>query len=150
MMESVREIKFPKPPEKLGLFFAQDYKRYRVAYGGRASGKSWAAVEGLIIRALQRPIRILCCREYQITIRDSIKKAIEDSVNRFGLSPYFTFTESEIRCYNGSVFMFRGLHNNVSEIKSLENISIAYVEEAESVSENSWNTLIPTIRAPQR
>lgn len=149
MMESVREINFPKPPGKLGLFFAKDYKRYRVAYGGRASGKSWAAVEGLIIRALQKPIRILCCREYQITIRDSIKKAIEDSVSRFGLSPYFTFTESEIRCYNGSVFMFRGLHNNVSEIKSLENISIAYVEEAESVSENSWNTLIPTIRAPQ-
>lgn len=140
-------INFPPPPPKLGLFFSPDYCRYRVAYGGRASGKSWAAVEGLIIRALQKPVRILCCREYQVTIRDSIKKVIEDSVNRFGISAYFTSTESEIRCFNGSVFMFRGLHNNVSEIKSLENISIAYVEEAESVSEHSWNTLIPTVRA---
>lgn len=76
-------INFPPPPPKLGLFFSPDYCRYRVAYGGRASGKSWAAVEGLIIRALQKPVRILCCREYQVTIRDSIKKVIEDSVNRF-------------------------------------------------------------------
>ena len=113
-------ISFPPPPPKLGLFFSPEHRRYRVAYGGRASGKSWAAVEGLIIRALQKPVRILCCREYQVTIRDSIKRVIEDSVNRFGLSAYFTFTESEIRCFNGSVFMFRGLHNNVSEIKSLE------------------------------
>lgn len=63
------------------------------------------------------------------------------------MDAYFSSTKDSITCLNGSQFIFRGLHNNVSEIKSLENISIAYVEEAENVSEESWQTLIPTIRA---
>lgn len=139
-------IQFPEP---LGFFFEQDYCRYRVAYGGRSSGKSWAAAQGLIFRALQGKIRILCCREIQNSIKESVKKNIENNIERMGLAEYFTFKQDSIVCYNGSEFLFKGLYANVEQIKSLENIAIAYVEEAETVSEKSWQVLIPTIRAPR-
>jgi phage terminase large subunit-like protein len=136
-------------PDKMTFFFQDGYVRYRVAYGGRASGKSWAAVRGLIVKSLQKKRRILCCREFQNSIADSIKHTLEENIELLGLSAYFNSTKEGITCTNGSQFIFRGLHNNVSEIKSLENISIAYVEEAENVSEESWQTLIPTIRADE-
>jgi predicted phage terminase large subunit-like protein len=137
-------------PEKLLFFFDNSrHCRYRVAYGGRSSGKSWAAAQGLILRALQGKIRILCCREIQNSIKESVKKTIENNIERMGLSPYFTFKQDSIVCYNGSEFLFKGLYANVEQIKSLENIAIAYVEEAETVSEKSWQVLIPTIRAPK-
>ena len=66
-----------------------------------------------------------------------------------GLAAYFTFKQDSIVCYNGSEFLFKGLYANVEQIKSLENIAIAYVEEAETVSEKSWQVLILTIRAPK-
>ena len=136
-------------PDKLTFFFSDGYVRYRVAYGGRASGKSWAAVRGLIVQALKKKRRILCCREFQNSIADSIKHTLEENIELLGLSGYFDSTKEGITCTNGSQFIFRGLHNNISEIKSLENIFIAYVEEAENVSEESWQTLIPTIRAEE-
>ena len=136
-------------PEKLTFFFDPEWVRYRVAYGGRSSGKSWAAERGLLLRAMRSKIRILCCREYQNSIAESVKHTLEENIELLGLTQYFRSTKESIYCvYTGSQFIFRGLHNNVSEIKSLENISIAYVEEAENVSEESWQTLIPTIRAP--
>lgn len=134
-------------PEPLLFFFADDYKRYRIAYGGRSSGKSWTAAQGLIVRALRSKIRILCCREIQNSIKQSVKKTIENSIERLGLSKYFTFKQDSIVCYNGSEFIFQGLRANVEQIKSLEAISIAYVEEAETVTKESWDVLIPTIRA---
>lgn len=134
-------------PGKLTLFFDPGYHRYRVAYGGRSSGKSWAAERALLVRALQSKIRILCCREFQNSIAESVKHTLEENIELLGLETSFRSTKDSITCVNGSQFIFRGLHNNVSEIKSLENISIAYVEEAENVSEDSWQTLIPTIRA---
>jgi len=136
-------------PEKLSFFFDPRYVRYRVAYGGRSSGKSWAAERGLLVRALQRKIRILCCREFQNSIAESVKHTLEENIELLGLQSFFTSTRESITCHNGSQFIFRGLHNNIAEIKSLENIAIAYVEEAENVSEESWQTLIPTIRAEQ-
>mgnify|MGYP002770471844 CR=1 FL=1 len=135
-------------PDKLTFFFQDGYVRYRVAYGGRASGKSWAAVRGLIVKSLQKKRRILCCREFQNSIADSIKHTLEENIELLGLSAYFNSTKEGITCTNGSQFIFRGLHNNISEIKSLENISIAYVEEAENVSEESWQTLIPRSQKP--
>lgn len=137
-------IQFPEP---LTFFFDSDYCRYRVAYGGRSSGKSWTAAQALIVRALQKKIRILCCREIQNSIKDSVKKTLEDCINRMGWGNYFTFTKDGITAFNGSEFIFKGLYAHPEQIKSLENISIAYVEEAESVSKESWDVLIPTIRA---
>ena len=134
-------------PEKLLFFFDSNYVRYRVAYGGRSSGKSWTAAQGLIVRSMQKKIRILCCREIQKSIKESVKKTLESTIERMGLAGAFTFKQDSIVCVNGSEFIFQGLHANVQQIKSLENISIAYVEEAETVTEESWQVLIPTIRA---
>jgi hypothetical protein len=134
-------------PEPLLFFFADDYKRYRYAYGGRSSGKSWTAAQGLIVRALRSKVRILCCREIQNSIKQSVKKTIESNIERLGFSKYFTSTRESIVGYNGSEFIFQGLRANVEQIKSLEDITIAYVEEAETVTKESWDVLIPTIRA---
>lgn len=134
-------------PGKLRFFFDTNYVRYRVAYGGRSSGKSWTAAQGLVIRSMQKKIRILCCREIQKSIKESVKKTLESTIERMGLAGAFTFKQDSIVCVNGSEFIFQGLHANVQQIKSLENISIAYVEEAETVTEESWQVLIPTIRA---
>lgn len=140
-------FRFQYPP-KLELFFRDDYHRYRCAYGGRSGGKSWGAIGGLVKRSLTKKTRILCCREFQRSIKESVKRTIENTIDRMGLSNYYTFKQdSIINNYNGSEFIFYGLHANVQQIKSLEGVDIAYVEEAETVSEESWRILIPTIRA---
>lgn len=99
------------------------------------------------MRALRSKVRILCCREIQNSIKQSVKKTIESNIERLGFSKYFTSTRESIVGYNGSEFIFQGLRANVEQIKSLEDISIAYVEEAETVTKESWDVLIPTIRA---
>ena len=132
-------------PEKL-LYFITEKKRYKVSYGGRGSSKSWTAGRSLIVHALQSKIRILCTRQLQTSIKDSVHKLLCDSIFELGLDKYFEITRDAIRCYNGSEFIFKGIQNNVNEIKSIEGIDYCWVEEAQSVSEASWNILIPTIR----
>lgn len=120
--------------------------RYKVFYGGRGSGKSWAFAQTLLIKALERPTRILCARELQVSIADSVHRLLCDTIDRLGLSPRFEITRQAIRSVNGSDFIFKGLRHNASEIKSLEGIDYCWVEEAHSVSRESWELLIPTIR----
>ena len=125
-MSDTPTIQFPEP---LTFFFDSEYCRYRVAYGGRSSGKSWTAAQALIVRALQKKIRILCCREIQNSIKDSVKKTLEDCINRMGWGNYFTFTKDGITAFNGSEFIFKGLYAHPEQIKSLENISYACRKE---------------------
>lgn len=132
-------------PEKL-LFFLSEKARYKIAYGGRGSGKSWAAARCLIVLALQSKIRVLCTRQLQTSIANSVHKLLSDSIQELGLSQEFEITRDQIRCKNGSEFFFKGIQNNINEIKSIEGINYCWVEEAQSVSENSWEVLIPTIR----
>lgn len=120
--------------------------RYKVYYGGRGGGKSWAFARALILRALERPTRILCAREFQASINDSVLHLLESQISEMGLASYFKTTRTSISASNGSEFIFKGLHHNINEIKSTEGIDICWVEEAQSVSEDSWKTLIPTIR----
>ena len=119
--------------------------RYRVLYGGRGSGKSTAFATNLIIKALSKR-RILCCREIQNSIRDSVHRLLTDRIHDMKLDDYFVITQDSIKSRYGAEIIFRGLKNNISEIKSLEGISIAWIEEAEKVSESSWEILVPTIR----
>ena len=119
--------------------------RYRCLYGGRGSGKSTAFATYTIINALSNK-RILCCREIQNSIRDSVHRLLTDRINEMGLDDYFIVTADSIKSKYGAEIIFRGLKNNVSEIKSLEGINIAWIEEAEKVSETSWEILVPTIR----
>jgi phage terminase large subunit len=120
--------------------------RFKVIFGGRSSGKSYQAVEYLIIRSLSSSTRILCCREIQGSIRESVHKLICDTITRLKLGASFDITQYSIKCKNGSEFIFAGLYNNVDSIKSMEGIDICHVEESANVSKNSWEILLPTIR----
>lgn len=134
-------------PEKLGFLVGQK-ARYKVAYGGRGAGKSWSIADALLALAVQKTLRILCTRELQNSIRDSVHRLLSDRVAHHGLIGSFEITDNEIRCQNGSMFLFKGLRSNPTEIKSLEGIDIVWVEEAEKVSQASWDVLLPTIRKP--
>lgn len=121
--------------------------RYKVYYGGRGSGKSWAIAEALIVMADMCKLRILCCREIQKSIKDSSYQLLKDTAERLGIANRFVFLETEIRHKKtGSKFIFTGLLRNEQTIKSKEGMDICWVEEAQTVSESSWETLIPTIR----
>ena len=131
--------------EQLGDF-TQPY-RFRFFYGGRGAGKSWGIARVLALKALENPIRILCAREYQATIKDSVKTLIQRQIVAMGLRKEFVFTDTEIRTKNeGSEFIFHGLRVDPEKIKGLEDISICWVEEAETISRESISILTPTIR----
>lgn len=132
-------------PEKL-IFYISEKKRYKVSYGGRGSGKSWTAARCLILLAMKSRIRVLCTRQLQTSIKDSVHKLLCDSIYSLELEAFFDITRDTIRCHNGSEFIFKGLQNQTNEIKSIEGIDYCWVEEAQSVSEDSWAVLIPTIR----
>jgi phage terminase large subunit len=118
--------------------------RYKIIYGGRGAGRSWSVARALLIQASMRPLRILCTRELQNSIQDSVHRLLTDQAEMLGLP--FKATQREITHANGSLFIFEGLRYNPTKIKSLEGVDIAWVEEAERVSEDSWQILIPTIR----
>ncbi|HIU85190.1 MAG TPA: PBSX family phage terminase large subunit [Candidatus Aphodousia gallistercoris] len=121
--------------------------RYKVFYGGRGSGKSWAIAEALIVMSDMCKLRILCCREIQKSIKDSSYQLLKDTALRLGIAGRFVFLETEIRHKKtGSKIIFSGLLRNEQSIKSKEGVDICWVEEAQTVSESSWETLIPTIR----
>lgn len=129
--------------------FAELYEphRYKVYYGGRGSGKSWAVARALIAMSDFGMTRILCCREVQNSIKDSSYQILKDMAERMGLANRFTFKDAEI-VHNGtgSRFIFSGLLRNENSIRSKEGIDICWIEEASSVSQRSWDVLTPTIR----
>lgn len=130
------------------LTWLEEPARYKVAYGGRGSGKSWGIGRELLLRAGERRIRILCAREIQRSIKDSVHRLLGDQIDELGLSGVFEVLRDEIRCKpTGSQFLFSGLANTtIDSIKSFEGVDICWVEEAQNVSERSWEILIPTIR----
>ena len=119
--------------------------RHIVYHGGRSSGKSTTVATVLAIFASQRPLRILCCREVQNSIADSVHKLLADMIKKYSL-PDWEIGREYIRNRIGSEFIFKGVRNNAQNIKSLEGIDICWVEEAQSVSMESIDILIPTIR----
>lgn len=135
------EIQFP---QKLAFLF--EPSRYKVCYGGRGGAKSWGIARALLIQGAQRPLRILCAREFMTSMRDSVHKLLCDQIESMGLMDRYEITQASIRGINGTEFSFVGLKNNVANVKSYEGVDICWVEEAQTVSRLSWNTLIPTIR----
>jgi len=122
--------------------------RYKVYYGGRGGAKSWSFARKLVCLAYSQKLRILCGREFQNSIADSVHRLISDQIEKLGLSHWFTITQKTITSRFGSEFIFKGLQRSIMEIKSTEGIDIAWIEEAQNTSERSWETLIPTIRKP--
>lgn len=131
-------------PDKLRFLFHP--KRYKVAHGGRGGAKSWGFSRALLILGAQRPLRILCARETQKSIADSVHKLLGDQIGALGLAGFYTVTNTAITGANGTEFIFAGIRQNIGNIKSYEACDIAWVEEAQTVSKNSWDVLIPTIR----
>lgn len=121
-------------------------KRYKTFHGGRGGAKSWAAARALVIMAASMKLRILCTREVQNSIKDSVHKLLKDQIEMLGLNPWFRITNESITSASGSEFLFKGLRFDPLGIKSTEGVDICWVEEAQSVSSDSWAILIPTIR----
>jgi phage terminase large subunit len=132
-------------PEKLA-FLAEPH-RYKVAYGGRGGAKSWGFARQLLIDGWEKPIRVLCAREVQDSIKDSVHKLLSDQIEAMGLGYFYTILRDEIRGANGTQFIFTGLSKMTTEsIKSYEGVDRCWVEEAQKVSRRSWDILTPTIR----
>ena len=120
--------------------------RYKVFYGGRNGGKSWGFAIALLQRGMKSPLRILCTREIQGSIRDSVHKLLVTCIQNNKLEQFYRITRDAIYGLNGTEFLFHGLKHDPMQIKSLEGIDICWVEEAQKISNESWNVLIPTIR----
>jgi len=134
-----------KIPKKLRFLF--EPKRYKIAYGGRGSGKSWAAATALLVMGVQEPTRIICAREVQKSIKESVHRLLSDRIVALNLSAFYDVLDTEIRGKNGTTFTFSGLsQHTVDSIKSFEGCDICWVEEGQTVSKKSWDVLTPTIR----
>ena len=120
--------------------------RYKVFYGGRGSAKSWSVARALLLKGYEKKLRILCTREIQKSIRQSVHKLLCDTIEALKFSGFYHITKEGIVGNNGTEFLFKGLRFNPIEIKSTEGVDICWVEEAQAVSAESWDILIPTIR----
>jgi phage terminase large subunit len=118
-------------------------------WGGRGSAKSWTTAAALVHLATMKPLRILCARETQKSIQESVHRLIKDTIDRLGVSNLFEVQEARILGTNGSDFAFAGIkQQSIANLKSFEGVDICWVEEAQVVTKRSWDVLIPTIRKP--
>jgi len=135
------QVQIPKPFKPL---FKPS--RYKVYYGGRGAGKSWSFAFALLIIGVQSKKRILCTREIQGSIRQSVHQLLTTCIETLGLERFYRITRDNITGANGTEFIFHGLRHDPMQIKSLEGIDICWVEEAQKITHESWDILIPTIR----
>ena len=133
-------------PKKLEFLFQPS--RYKVGYGGRGAGRSWGFSRALLILGARKPLRILCAREFQSSIRDSVHRVLSDQIELLGLGDFYDVQRTTIISKNGTEFTFEGMRMNVNNIRSKEGSDIVWVEEAHTTSKHSWSVLIPTIRKP--
>jgi phage terminase large subunit len=138
---SIADIQFPL---KLQCLFKP--ARYKVLWGGRGGAKSWGIARALLIIGAKKTTRVLCAREFQTSIKDSVHKLLSDQIVAMNLTEFYEITDRSIRGKNGTEFNFIGLKNNPANVKSYEGVDICWVEEAQSVSKRSWDVLVPTIR----
>jgi len=124
--------------------------RYKGAFGGRGSGKSHYFAGSAVERCVQSPgTRVVCVREVQRSLKESVKLLIEDKIEAFGVGHYFRVLHDRIEGKNGSLIVFQGMQDHTAEsVKSLEGFHIAYCEEAQTLTARSLELLRPTIRAP--
>ncbi len=138
-MEAV--VRFPKVYKQW-----DDPYRYKVAYGGRAAGRSWTFGRKLLLRGVQKKILILCTRELQKSIKDSVHRLLKNQIELMGLEDFYSSTDQKITGANGTEFIFLGVKHNYLEIKSLEGVDICWIEEAHALTDDSWDVIDPTIR----
>lgn len=123
-------------------------KRYKFIKGGRGSGKSWGVARALLIQGAGEVHRILCTREVQKSIQQSVHQLLKDQISALGLESFYEVLKTEIRGKNGTAFYFAGLSDMTADsVKSFEGCTRVWIEEGQSITANSWKTLAPTIRA---
>jgi phage terminase large subunit len=138
----------PFAPKMFWLLHPDAPSRYRSGSGGRGSGKSYGFAAAIVLRMLDRRLRVLCAREIQRSLRESVHALLTDKIEQLGLAAFFDINDREITCRtSGAEILFAGLWANINTLKSLENIGLCWIEEGESVTENSLSVLTPTIRA---
>jgi phage terminase large subunit len=135
-------------PEPLGFLF--EPHRYKVAWGGRGSAKSWSFARALLVIGATKPLRILCAREIQRSLRESVHQLLKDQIKELNLGAHYRVLDTEIRgAKTDTLFMYAGLQAHTAmSIKSYEGVDIVWVEEGQSVPKRSWDILLPTIRKP--
>ena len=132
-------------PEKLQCLFQPS--RYKVLKGGRGGAKSWGVARALLLRGAKQNLQILCVRELQNSIEESVHKLLSQQIDLLGLAGLYVIEKRHIYCpMTGTMFSFEGIARNVNRIRSFEGVDICWVEEAHKVSRGSWRVLIPTIR----
>lgn len=132
--------------------------RYRVGYGGRGGTKSWGFARALLMLGGQRSRRVLCGREYQNSIKDSVHKLLANQIDALRMNYIYEVQNAVIKARddatlpdgtpNKSEFLFKGFHQNMDEIKSTEDLDCCWVEEAKNTRKTSFETLDPTVRKP--
>jgi phage terminase large subunit len=123
--------------------------RYKFIKGGRGSGKSWGVARALLIEGAKQKHRILCTREVQKSIKQSVHQLLRDQIEELGLSSFYEVLETEIRGRNGTAFYFAGLSDMTADsIKSFEGCTRVWNEEGQTTTARSWGILTPTIRTP--
>ena len=123
-----------------------DNWREAAVYGGRYSLKSHTVARFLLIKARESKTRIACFREFQNSIADSSHQLLSELIKEYDLNDFVITNNAIVNKVNGSDFLFKGLHNNEQSVKSTEGIDIAWVEEAQTVSQSSIEVLTPTVR----
>lgn len=131
-------------PDKLKCLF--EPARYKVLYGGRGGAKSWGIARALLIQGTTTKHKILCAREIQKSIGDSVHSLLVEQIEALKLEAFYAVTKTSIIGRNGTEFIFAGLRSNISNIKSIPGITRAWIEEAQTVSNSSMKVLIPTVR----
>lgn len=143
MYSDLKKIHFP--PKLRPIFEPRRFKSIR---GGRDSGKSWGISRALLEIGASRQEFIVCARETMESIRDSVHRLLSEQITSLGLSDQYGIEKSLIwHRGTGTEFVFRGLRNP-DALKSLEGATVAWIEEAQNVSAESWRKLIPTVRRP--
>jgi len=118
---------------------------YIILHGGRGSGKSWVVARRLLLKGKKSKRLILCVREVQKSMEDSVQQLLADEIERLGLGWFSSVYDAEIRGLNGTRFIFVGVKTDPKKVKSAEGVTDLWVEEAENVSEKSWTIVLPSI-----
>jgi phage terminase large subunit len=131
-------------PETLAPLF--EPRRYKVLYGGRGGGKSENIARALLVMGMQKPIRVLCAREFQNSITESVHQTLAGVIRLYELEAFYEIQASTIKGINGTEFVFKGIKHNYTSLKSYQGVDICWIEEAANVSKASWDVIVPTIR----
>ncbi len=134
-------------PIEYKRLFDQDWREAAV-YGGRGSLKSHTVARFFLIRAREAKFRFGCFREFQNSIADSSHQLLADLINKYNLNEFTVTDNSIVNKITGSDFLFKGLHHNEQSVKSIEGLDYAWVEEAQTITSNSIDILVPTVRKP--